>query len=355
MFRRHPWKSLLGVSVFAAVLWFWNRPIPERPGLHLEMGLAAYKQGDYKSAEYHFREELRLVPRHPVVSEQLALLLLKTGRNHEASTYIQTLLSQREMFSFRSLSLFAADPDQVIDQGMLEEWRLHWPDDASPLVGLAKTAFSRGQPLEALEMLERVIAANPNETEAHVARGRIILTTSPELLPEWNRQLPPDAEKHAGIWFVRGEWCQQSGNSQMAIRCLLEGIGIDPNDRGANLRLGELLETTPGAPFRERAENLRMLFNTVTLVEQGGNAAETWRTFELLRALGRFREAVLWGNFAMTSSLHLQMKMTQDEEFAKSYREMIAQAQEGRDLNPAEKIILDGFPDWQPIEALDQR
>ncbi len=354
MFLRHPRKSLLGVSVFATVLWFWNRPVPERPGLHLEMGLAAYEQGDYKSAESHFRGELRLVPRQPVASEQLALLLLKTGRNQEASIYIQSLLTRQEMFSFPSLVLFAADPDQVIDQDMLEKWRQDWPDDAWPLLGLAKIAFSQSQPQEALEMLERVIAANPNETEAHFARGRVILTTSPELLLEWNRQLPPDAEKHAGIWFVRGEWCQQSGNSQMAIRCLLEGIRIDPNDRGANLRLGQLLETTPGAPFRERAENLDTLFNTVTLAAKRGSTAESWKTVELMKSLGRFREAALWANFAMTSNIRLQLKMTQDEEFARSFREMISEAQTRRDLNPAAEVRLDGFPEWQPIDALDQ-
>ena len=124
-----------------------------------------------------------------MASEQLALLLLKTGRNREASTYIQTLLNRREMFSFQSLVLFAADPDQVIDQGMLEKWQQHSPDDASPLLGLAKIEYSRRQPQAALDLLERVIAADPNETEAHFAKGRIILTTSPELLPNQNQSV----------------------------------------------------------------------------------------------------------------------------------------------------------------------
>jgi len=346
MFRRHPLKWLITAAVVGICIWLRFRTVPEVPGDHLKIGLEALAAGKFASAEQHFRDELRLIPEQPVASEELAMLLIRSGRKWEATPFVRTHLTQqriRQDFMVR----ITGDPDNSIDESMLNDWHQKSPEDLSPLIGLARIAVRNGRIEEAHELLGRILTLSPNEIEARVVKGHAELATSLSRLPAWNRHLPKDAEFHPGIWFVRGEWCRQAGNPEMATRCFLEGMLLNPDDRNMNLRLGELLGEEKGQPFLERAETLRRVFNAVTYIKKTGYS-QVMGLLKSLKSLGRFQEATHWGQMAMTSESGLMMRMTTDPKFSHEYRGIIGATQTNEDLNPALKFDLKAFPEWQP-------
>ncbi|MDA1232946.1 MAG: tetratricopeptide repeat protein, partial [Planctomycetota bacterium] len=322
MFRRHPFKWLFVAAIAAVSIWLRFRTVPVLPGDHLKTGLEAHTAGNFSTAEQHFRDELRLVPEQPFASEQLALLLIRSGRSWEASPHVQTTLSQQQIRQDH-LVQFAGDPDQSIDESMLEDWHRRSPEVVSPLIGLARIAFRSGRTDEARELLDRILAESPHDLQAHVVKGHVELATSLSLLPDWNSKLPQDAKSHPGIWFVRGDWCQQAGDPEMATRCFLEGARLNPDDRMMNLRLGQLLGKDKGQPFLERAETLRSVFDAVAFMQAHNSSAQAFNVAESLSSLGRVREASHWGQIAMTSNPQLMRRMTSDRAFADKYRRII--------------------------------
>ena len=347
MFRRHPLKWLVTAAVVGICIWLRFRTVPILPGDHLKMGLESLTAKEFSSAERHFRNELRLVPEQPVASEQLALLLIRSGRSWEASPCVRTFLKQDRIREDYLIKI-TGDPDQLIDESLLNDWQRQSPEDLSPLIGLARIAFRSGRTDEAQELLDRILALSPNDLEAHVIKGQAELATTMSRLPDWNSKLPKDAEYHPGIWFVRGDWCQQAGDPEMAARCFLEAIRLNPHDRNLNLRLGQLLGEVDGRPFLEHADTLRKMYDAVTYVDKQNSYSQVWGLIESLHSLGRFREAAHWGQNAMTTDVRLMMRITKDREFADKYRRIMAAAHTVDDLHPGLKFQLKKFPDWHP-------
>lgn len=348
MFRRHPLKCLFAVLVAGIYLWLRFRTVPVLPGDYLKMGLEALAAGKFSSAEQHFRDELRLVPEQPVASGELALLLIRSGRNWEASPYVRTTLKQ-ERIRQDSLVRISGDPELAIDESLLNDWHRQSPEELSPLIGLAKAAFRNGKTEEAHKLADRMLAISPNDLEAHVIKGHAELRTGFSQLPDWNRKLPHDAGQHPGIWLVRGEWCQQAGNPEMATRCFLEGMLLNPDDRNMNLRLGQLLGDEKGQPFLERAETLRRLFDAISYIDKQTSYSQVLGLLKSLQSLGRFQEAGQWGQIAMTSDPSLMMRMTTDRDFSTEYsRVFSATGDKNGNLNQALKFNLKTFPEWLP-------
>ena len=351
MFRRHPLKWLLAALVVGICIWLRFRTVPMLPGDHLKMGLEELAAGKFSSAEQHFRDELRLVPEQLVASRELALLLIRSGRNWEASPYVRTTLKQ-ERIQQDSLVRISGDPELAIDESMLNDWHRQSPEELSPLIGLAKAAFRNGKTEEAHKLVDRILAISPNDLEAHVIKGLAELRTSLSQLPDWNSNLPKDAEQHPGIWLVRGEWCQQAGNPEMATRCFLEGLLLNPDDRNMNLRLGQLLgdkKDKKGQPFLERAETLRRLFDAISYIDRQRSYSQLMGLLKSLQSLGRFQEATQWGQVAMTSDPSLMRRMTTDRSFSTEYSQIMSAAYEKHgNFNPALKFNLQTFPEWLP-------
>ncbi len=347
MFRRHPLKWLLAAAFVGFCLWLRFRTVPERPGDHLKMGLEALASREFSAAERYFRNELRLVPEQPEASIQLAQLLIQSGRSWEAAPLSQTVLQQPKIPPDYLLQI-AGDPATLISESMLDDWHRRSPEDYAPLTGLAKIALRNGRTDEAHELLNRILALDPDNMEAHAVKGNVELITNVSRLPEWNNQLPANAALHPGIWFVRGGWCQQAGEPEKAIRCYLEGFRLNPGDSNLNLKLGQLLGEDQGHPFLQRADSLRRIFEGVGNSQNRKSFSNAWLLAELMQSLGRYREAARWGQMAMMSDPRLMVRMTSDSQFAKSYNQIIAAASTGKDFDPASIMSLEGFPEWQP-------
>ena len=347
MFRRHPLKwLLLTAAVIGIFVGIRFRTVPEVPGDHLKLGREALKAEEFSSAEQHFREELRLVTEQPEAIEELTMLLIRSGRNWEASPLVRMHLTQQKIRQ-DFLVRISGNPDQAIDESMLNDWHQKSPEDVPPLIGLARIAIQNSKTDEAHKLLDTILALCPNELEAHVLKGHAELRTGVSRLSDWNSKLPEGAEGHPGIWFVRGEWCQHAGNPEMATRCFIEGLLLNPDDRNLNLRLGQLLGEEKGQPFLERAETLRRVFNAVAYIKQSGYSQVTG-LLKSLQSLGRFQEATHWGQMALTSSPGLMIRFTTDSRFSNEFGAMIAGSQTKEDLYPALKFDLKEFPEWRP-------
>ncbi len=350
LFHRHRFKFFSAAAVFGMLLWFWTRPTPVTAGVNLRQALEAMGKSEFSKAEQHFRAELQLVPQQPVASEKLATLLVKSGRRWEASKYIATVLSQVNV-RYDILAPLTGDPYESIDQARLEEWHRRDPADPSPLIGLAKIAFENGQSGEARDLIQKVLAVNPHELEAHVVAGEIIQATAASELFGWNQSLPEKADHHPGIWFIRAHWCEKSGELQMAARCFLEGLRLDPHNPVANSQLGELLGADDrGKPFLDRAEQLQQLNSSLAAIRGPDSVAGVWVMVEILQSLGRAREAAHWIRIAMSTNSLLMRRMTTDDEFATSTRRILAEGETVKDLNPATAFDLRDFPEWQPTK-----
>lgn len=347
MFRRHPLKWLFAAAVVGLCLWLRFRTVPILPGDHLKQGLEELAAGRFSLAEKHFRDELQLVPEQPAASEQLSRLLIRSGRHWEASPYVRTALTQSRVGQDYLVKI-AGDPDLLIDELMVRHWHSHSPEDPAPLIGLARIALRNAKAEEAQELLHQLLVLSPNDLEAHVIKGHAELRTGLSRLPDWNSNLPQAAEQHPGIWLIRGEWCLQAGNPEMATRCFLEGMRLNPNDRNFNLRLGQLLGPEKGRPFLERSETLRKLFDAISYIDRQRSFSQVMGLLKSLKSLGRLPEATQWGQLAMISDPSLMMRMTSDSQFSAEYREIFAANAPGGDSNPALKFKLTAFPDWQP-------
>ena len=284
MFGHHRFKFLATAAMFGFLVWFWTRAVPATPGVHLRQGLEDLEKSEYSKAEQHFRAELQLVAQQPIASEKLAMLLVQSGRRWEASRYIETVLSQPTV-RYDNLASLTGDPHESIDQSILEEWHHRASADPAPLIGLAKIAFKNGQTGEARDLVQKVMAVNPHELEAHVVAGEIIQATAASELFGWNQSLPETAEHHPGIWFVRGHWCQQSGEPQMAARCFLEGLRLDPNNRRASLQLGQLLGPDRGKLFLDRAEQLQQLNDSLARIQGPDSLQGAWVAVDQISGL----------------------------------------------------------------------
>lgn len=347
MFRRHPLKWIVAATVAGIWLWLRFRTVPVLPGDHLQAGVLALAAKEYSVAAQHFREELKVVPQQLLASEELAALLIRAGRSWEAAPYVRTALTQQKTRQ-DYLVLFSGDPDQSIDETMLNEWHRQSPEDATPLTGLARIALRSARTDDARRLLEGILASSPHDVEAHVVKGLVELAANPAGLHTWNKQLPPGAELHPGIWYVRGDWCQQADDRQMAIRCFLQGVRLNADDRGLSLRLGQLLGKDKGQPFLDRAETLRMTFNAAAQLKKGSSATDAWSIALSLSALGRTREASQWGQVAMVSDSQMMRRMVSDRAFGDQYRQVIGAGSSGTNSNPALRIDLKAFPEWQP-------
>jgi len=347
MFRRHPFKWLFVVAIAGLCLWLRFRTVPMLPGDHLKSGLEALAAGNFSSAERHFRDELLLVPNQPVACEQLALLLIRSGRSWEALPCVRTALKQQNLPQ-NNLARFSGDPGEWIDENLLKDWHRESPEDPAPLPGLARIALRSGRIEDARQLLAKVLSESPQDLEAHVVKGQVELATNRSQLPEWNSTLPKAAESHPEIWFVRGDWCQLSGDPEMARRCFLEGIRLNPNDRNLNLRLGQLLGQEDCQPFLARAESLLRVSNAIYDMYSHSNSARALEVAESLFSIGRYREAAKWGQIAMISDQRLMWQMTTDLEFADKYRRITAGAEKENVWHEGSKIDVQSFPAWQP-------
>ena len=255
--------------------------------------------GRISQSEPKFREVLTIDPKNEVAHRNLAFLLTATGRRYESLPHLLALL-KLGVPTLEDL-LFLGNPVHNVDHGdYLRSARENAPEDPLPTLGLASVALFHGQREEARELLKHTLKYGPHLPDAQALIGRYYVETNDaEGMRRWNAGLSPDLEWHPEIWFVRGVWAQDHGESGPAIRCFWETLRRQPDHARANYRLGQLLVAEGRSDwaqvFSQRAEKQEELNRILQLLySEGPHATRMARAARRTEELGRHWEAWAW-------------------------------------------------------------
>ncbi len=255
--------------------------------------------GRLSDSEPKFREVLQLDPKNQVAHRNLAFLLCATGRRYESLPHLLALL-KLGVPTLEDL-LFLGNPVHTVDHSeFLTAARQAAPNDPLPTLGLASVAMFHGKKEEARELLKHTLAYGTPLPDAQALLGRYLVETDDaEGMREWNAELTPELEWHPEIWFVRGVWAQDHGETGSAIRCYWETLLRHPDHARANYRLGQLLVAEGRSDwaqvFSQRAEKQEELNRLLhPLYSEGPEPARMARAAKLTEELGRPWEAWAW-------------------------------------------------------------
>jgi tetratricopeptide (TPR) repeat protein len=187
----------------------------------------------------------------------------------------------------------------------LESSLARYPDDLLPNLGLARLAVSDGEFDRAVGLLSSLIKQRPEMLEAHVQTGIALSESDPQRLAAWNSKLPPSAEEHPDVWYVRGRWLRDQGQEPESVRCFAEAILLDPNHLQSHQALAQLLQRAGDGQrakaFAEKAEKLQKINIALEQIYKSRMHTPLMRELaELTLDLGRVWECLGWCGYAMS-------------------------------------------------------
>ncbi len=253
-------------------------------------------------AEAQFRRAVAQYPLSGTANDRLAYLLGISARSWEAIPYRLRLI-QLGKFGPIHLFLLCMGETALENLDVLQDLHTAAPSDPLPLLGLAWHAIDQQEDALAKSRLQQIIASHPDWVEAHVKLGQLLLESAGEKeFLSWDAGLPERAERHPGIWAIRGRWAQKRSEPRVAIRCFWEAVRIDPNHERANYQLSQLLlsegNRPQAAPFLKRARALERYFTAVKLAYTDPKPRALRQVTELAESLGLIWEAYGWYRLA---------------------------------------------------------
>ena len=261
-----------------------------------------FHNGQLQQSEQAMQQLLTHADHEVFAHERLALLLSATGRPWEAREHHEFLLWHGQV-DLLGMTIMAdversAEVDELLDRGKETA-----PDDPVRLLGQAVRFAAEGNPEEALKNTTKAINSYRDSSAVHALHGEYLSTCGHAEVSRWNSTLPAGAETDAGVWYVRGLIARGVGNLQGAARCFWEALRLQPTHRRACSQLSQVLSAMehPAAPaFSERSALMMELGRNLDVVLRHSfkDPKSAQRTIEVLEALGRYPEAVIWASQA---------------------------------------------------------
>jgi tetratricopeptide (TPR) repeat protein len=262
------------------------------------------------AAEGSFREALQADFTDRAARLKLMFLLRIEGRNRELAEHVCELLRTG---SCPAEFLFAtAWPDRIwIDADDLPFVRLcrqESPSDAIAGMGAAIQSALTPESLDAAVRLLREAASGPVvPEEVHARLGTLLVEAGRwDDFAAWSDALPPGAEAHPQVWYLRGLSALQTGNADQALHCFCDTLQRAPHHAGAIHQLTGLLAGTAQAEavplLMETSRQLNELRERVVVGKgRGGNpdAEVIEQIAALLETLGRDWESFGWSQLAL--------------------------------------------------------
>lgn len=236
------------------------------------------------------------------VRPRLAFLLGITGQRWEAMPFFLGMI-QEKSWTLDSLAILA-DLERALEQPeFVASSRAQNPTGTLVQMAVAAEEIAKGNQAQAAVALEAVVAVRPELVPAQAMLGEVRISQSDELVTQWNRDLPPAAENHPDVWFVRGLLARGAGRLDVAAGCFARAVDLCPEHRRATYQLGQslvALDNPNAVLFVERATRQMELSRVLdeVLNSRGASRKAVRKAAELSEGLGRFLEAWAWASTA---------------------------------------------------------
>ncbi len=277
---------------------------------HPEAGLAALGQSAdwcfqlkrYEEAELRYRKVLELAPEAAPALRQLAYLLNRQGRRHEAARYVQKLcelgnVRQDELHGLIALSDAMYD-DPAGSVNKLANENPYWP--IGPW-GEARKQFNDQQFTAAVESLQQSVADRTAPPAVVALYGRAAAEAQDsQSFQWWLAQTDDQTREFAEYWAALGTYLLSEGRFEEAARALAEAIDRDPTDL---LSIGRLRQAFLVLQDDQAAQRLTDHWTSIRETLRANNRVAATNPpdpeaiAELasrLKGLNRPLEAVLW-------------------------------------------------------------
>lgn len=257
--------------------------------------VAVYRLGAFQQAQSLLERVARVDPDDPAIVERRAFLFGLTGRSAMAEP-LRLELVRRGVQVWTALWLLCLGDDALENTELLAELD-EQTDDSLALYALARWKGERGDAASARQLLRRAIERGA-PAEAIVFSGR--LAREADDREELDQLLAGSASTtdSAGLWWLRGVWCEDRGLPREAIRCHAEAVSRQPNMSRSLIPLARLLEAEgqfePARRLRERAADLALYLNAVKGVRQEAGRPQWERVVSLAQKLSLLPEAAAW-------------------------------------------------------------
>ena len=269
----------------------------EAVGISMEIGRLSL-------AERQLRRILECAPGNLFATQRLARLLRLVGRRWDSRQLFFELLRQGQCDVEELVLLGGVDLTVEVPVEFLSTTP-QTPRDPMTVLWRATQARLDNHQASAEVLLREVIADVPEQLEAHVQLGYVLLENDKfDALPQWHAELPDTVDDHPEVWFLRGRWLEARQSPRFAIRCYAEALRRDPDHIAANYRLAQLLISLKldqdGQPFIDRANTLQELEDVLfALDEDHADIERMQHAARLSESLGRIWEAWGWCQVAM--------------------------------------------------------
>ncbi|MCO8122299.1 FG-GAP-like repeat-containing protein [Stieleria sp. TO1_6] len=311
------------------------------PTDHPEAGLPALGQTAdwllqlerYDEAEQSYRMVLEHSPQAAVAHRQLAYLLNRQGRRHEAADHIRLLcrqgnVRQDELHALIHLSdaMFDAPPGPG-QPGPVDAADSHpyYPIGAS---ALARKSFMDQNYQDAVDQLQESIAGGRQPPSIVALYGRAAAEAQDDRRFHWWLANTDDqVRQYAEYWAAIGAYLFMKRQPEQAIGALLQAVDRDPTDFRSIVRLRSALEglghTDQAERWSDRWQLLRDISNDNNQIAAANtpNVAAMTQMAERLESMERSLESLLWtmlvGFYQQTSSDQMRRWNGQLQQLAK--------------------------------------
>lgn len=288
---------------FEQAITFYNR-IPETPksiAIKARSEAGTILLMDLKSlspAEKEFHKLLRIDPQNSFAKEHLAYLLGLSNQSWQAEPFRLSLISSKR-FNPVILYLISLGDRTFENYETILDFSRTSPDDPLILLGLARGSIESQNLKQAEAQLRQAIKLAPDLIEAHAKLGQIFSQNQDsKAMNVWLEQLPEKASQHPSIWNIRGNWYQQEGNLNSAIRCYWEAILLDGTNSHACYQLGQLLlkkgEPEKAKQFLNQTKKLQAYESAVKVAFSDQDIHVAQKAVQLGTELGLIWEAFGW-------------------------------------------------------------
>ena len=291
--------SLTGESKPAEAVLYYDRISKTDPTLFLfatyQKAVKAFSDGRARDAERYLNETLTLHPQHMGAARKMAFLMRVQGRIWESEAPVRGLIRQGNVRNDH-LSMLGSRSVILDERLFIDKCLKAVPDDPLPLLGKATLHILKNQATDAEQLLREIVASAPHVFTAQASLGGLLSDQQRDaefLL--WHKALPPDADDHPQIWYVRGCFMSRMRRNDEASRCFLETLARSPNHVEATYQLSQALQACGRSEVAlvaaQRSEHLASAETTMTTLAHGIDLEEMKKAAGQLAKLERYWEA----------------------------------------------------------------